>query len=104
MGNSIAQGMSKRCAATERERDELRAEIEQLRAVLKHDRLAFSLEREFAEQAQREIERLRAGVEQIRDASGMACAQMETCSHRGCNGSISAHLIALELLGSAKDG
>lgn len=45
-----------------------------------------------------EIERLRAGIEQIRDASGSACGKMETCTHKGCSGSIAAHLIALDLL------
>lgn len=44
------------------------------------------------------VERLWAGMEQIRDASGHACGEMETCAHKGCDGSIAAHLIALELL------
>ncbi len=62
MGNSIAQGMSKRCAATERERDELRAANERLKREVDY---WMNLD---AQALEAENERLRTVLLEARDS------------------------------------
>lgn len=71
--------------------DVQQSEIDRLRTELRHVAESCKVFRE-------EAQRMQAGVERIRDASGACCETYETCDHPPCEGSVGAHLIALEIL------
>lgn len=53
---------------------------------------------EVAEALAAEVERLRAGLQRIKDECGQVCSQFETCEHVACAGSSGAWFIADETL------